>query len=96
MKSKQANTKFKWVRRVFDDQSAEWIELSIPSINWTYAVEQEHETELYECFLLFGKMSEYTQEIRLSKAKFKTQEQAKNFCIKHLLSTAQKLQKYLL
>jgi len=87
-------TKLKWKKMQYKDNidNWEWVEASIKPINWVYIVDIGPKEKYVPYMMVNGEC----QENRLSKKEFKSLEQAKEFCEKHLLSIAQKLQKYLL
>ena len=88
-------TKLKWrnVECVDLDVKHSWIEAAVKPIGWLYVVEPGPKKLGYTSYLLFDGRCE---EIRLSEKEFKTVEQAKQFCEKHLHGTFLKLQKLFL
>ncbi len=83
-------TKLKWKPKKCRDLSAIWLEAEIKTLGWTYIIDDGLNIQDYMCFLT---ITPYQEECCLTKKQFKTIEQAKQFCEKHLETTYKTLQR---
>jgi hypothetical protein len=79
-----------WKKKYLSDKSGFWYEAKIKSINWTYVVEVSYNDSFYGCYLF---VNDFADEAEISNKKYKTLEQAQNFCQKHIENITNKLLK---
>lgn len=82
-----------WKKKTFSDLSGTWLEAHVPTLEWTYSVEEITEgSGKYEAFALLG--AEVSEPKKLHEGS-KSLESAKALCAQHLIKSLQKLQAYL-
>jgi dUTPase len=79
-----------WKKKYLDDKSGHWHEAKVKAIDWTYVVDADYDNDLYGCFLFVNASAD---EVLISKKKYKTIEQAQEYCQKHFETIAINLQK---
>jgi len=85
-------TKFEWKKKWLDDRSGYWYSAKIPIIGWEYIVET-----LYTESIVAGMYySRFDDEItNISKKRFKSEQEAKTACEKHLQDTYKKFKTWI-
>jgi hypothetical protein len=88
-------TKLNWKKKWLDDKSGYWYSAKVSILNWEYIVEDIKAWENESKFVAGVYFSKFDDDVvRLSKTIFKTEQQAKNACEKHLKDTAEKFNRW--
>jgi hypothetical protein len=85
--------KLNWKKKYLGDKSGFWYSAKIKTLNWEYTVDNIYDTDSYECYLF---VNTFSDEVKISKKKYKTVEAAQEFCQKHIEAIATKLPKEIL